>query len=496
MAQDQGHAVGAVPASPANLPSANPRPSRWNTPGMRLFIAIIIGTVLMVPLMMTYALIWDRQQQSDTARRSIAQGWGGTQVFSGPVIALPYSVRVVEKVDVDGRETERTRDETRTLYLSPTSNSAEVTLTPERRKRKIYETVVYSSSVKGKATFALPDNLQKLGVERGAINFANAEVRIGVSDPRGLTGGNTLAVNGAPVPLLPGKGLDTSGARGFHAFASWDGTGPLTVDYVIAVRGMDAFVMVPRGIDSRFKVTSPWASPKFGGDFLPQTRTVSAKGFTASYAVPNLALGHPQIMDEDLSMPEINHNLDYDGSERLETVDIAAAPANGSVGGGGQAQGISISLIDPVNLYAQVDRAVKYGFLFIGFTFATLFMFDVVAGARVAPAEYFLTGVALVLFFTLLLAFAEVIGFTPAYLLASVAIIGLIVAYSAAVLKSWRRARMLGAVLAGLYAVLYVLLNLEAYSLLIGSVLTFAALATIMYLTRNVQWGGNRAAAN
>ena len=117
-------------------------------------------------------------------------------------------------------------------------------------------------------------------------------------------------------------------------------------------------------------------------------------------------------------------------------------------------------------------------------------MFDIIAGARVAPAEYLLTGVALVLFFVLLLAFAEVIGFMPAYMVASAAIIGLLTFYSAAVLKSWKRARFLAAMLIGLYALLYVLLNLEAYSLLIGSVLMFFALAGVMYMTRSIDWSG------
>ena len=148
----------------------------------------------------------------------------------------------------------------------------------------------------------------------------------------------------------------------------------------------------------------------------------------------------------------------------------------------------SIALTDPVDLYSRVDRSVKYGFLFIGFTFLAFFMFDVVGGARVATAEYLLTGAGLVLFFVLLLAFAEVIGFTWAYLLASVAVIGLLTAYSAAVLKSRRRAGFIGALLIGLYATIYTLLSLEALSLVIGSVLLFLALAGVMYATRNVDW--------
>ena len=138
---------------------------------------------------------------------------------------------------------------------------------------------------------------------------------------------------------------------------------------------------------------------------------------------------------------------------------------------------------------------MKYGFLFIGFTFAMFLMFDVIGGVRVSPVEYLLVGAGLVLFFVLLLAFAEVVGFTPAYLIASAGIIALLALYSAAVLGSWRRGGYVAALLAGLYAVLFILLSLEAYSLLIGALLLFAALASIMYLTRRLDWTGSRGPA-
>ena len=141
----------------------------------------------------------------------------------------------------------------------------------------------------------------------------------------------------------------------------------------------------------------------------------------------------------------------------------------------------------------MVDRAAKYGFLFIGFTFLAFLLFDLIGGVPVSAVEYLLVGAALILFFALLLAFAEVIGFTPAYVVASAAIIGLDTAYSAAVLGSWRRAAFIFGLLTALYGVLYILLSLEAYSLLIGSLLLFAALAAVMYLTRNLNWGGRGA---
>ena len=216
-----------------------------------------------------------------------------------------------------------------------------------------------------------------------------------------------------------------------------------------------------RAITQR-NVRSSWPNPSFGGDFLPNGRKVAADGFQASYRIGNLALGRSLVSTSAAG---------------------AAPPATPSptaaIGGlrGDGAQIAQIGLIQPVDLYSQVNRATKYGFLFIGFTFLALLMFDVVGGVRVSSVEYLLMGAGLVLFFVLLLAFAEIIGFTPAYIVAAAAIAGLNTAYSAAVLGSWRRAAFIGGLLVGLYAVLYILLSLEAYSLLIGSLLLFAALA-------------------
>jgi inner membrane protein len=158
----------------------------------------------------------------------------------------------------------------------------------------------------------------------------------------------------------------------------------------------------------------------------------------------------------------------------------AVSAASRYAGGGQSAGAATVDLVQPVDLYSQVNRATKYGFLFIGFTFAAFLMFDVIGGVRVSTVEYLLVGVGLILFFAI------------AYLLASAAIIGLITAYSAAVLKSWRRAGYIAGLLIGLYAVLYILLSLEAYSLLIGSLMLFAALAAVMYVTRNLDWGARR----
>ena len=447
---------------------------------------MLIAVALMVPLLMIYGLLWDRQQQAETAQASIGQGWGGQQTIAGPVIVIPYRATETNTVTENGKDVTRTVNTIRNLYLSPQSNRADVVIKPEKRKKAIYETVVYESQIAGSAEFVLPADIARYGVTREALMLDRAEVRLGISDARGLVDGNSLTVDGTPVALQPGKGLLSTGNSGTFAFVDWSAAAPMKVDYKIGVRGLGDFKLIPRGVDTRWTVKSSWPNPSFGGDFLPAKREVKDSGFAATYAIPNLALGQAQVLTGDLS-PPVTTNYGRRDTYSDVPVEVAAAAGEAS---GGTAKAVAISLIEPVDLYSQVDRSIKYGFLFIGFTFVAFLMFDIIAGARVAAAEYLLTGIALVLFFVLLLAFAEVIGFMPAYMVASAAIIGLLTSYSAAVLKSWKRARFLAAMLIGLYALLYTLLNLEAYALLIGSVLMFFALAGVMSMTRGIDWGG------
>ena len=474
------------------------KPRREYSPGMRLLFVALVGAVLVLPLMLIYALVYDRQDQAQTAQKQINAGWGGPQVVSGPVVVVPFRTTQSQNEEVDGKRTTRVVEVEKLLYISPVSNAVRTEVTPQERKKSIYSSVLFEAKVSGQASFALPADLSRFGVTRERLMWDRAELRIGASDARGLTAGASVTVDAKPVEVQPGKGPASSGGEGFFAFLPWDGSAPISVEYAFGLRGSRSLSLVPRGGRTQWAVKSPWASPSFSGAFLPDRREVTDSGFTASYTIDKLALGAAPVAMEDLGFPEVddsgdgNRVMSYAAAKPEMPVDVTSA-ANAAAGGaqevvGGSARAVTVGLVQPVNLYSKVDRSVKYGFLFIGFTFLAYFLFDVVAGARVAAAEYLLTGAGLVLFFALLLAFAEVIGFTLAYLAASAAIIGLLTAYSAAVLKSWRRARFMGALLVGLYALLFVLLNLEAWSLLIGSVLLFVALAGVMYATRKVDW--------
>ena len=446
------------------------------SPGVKLLLVGLVAVLLALPLMMVYALVGDREGQSQQAQASITAGWGGQQVVSGPVLVIPYLRDETVTEGSGNAAVTRTRQVRGELFLSPATQTVRTMIAPETRSYSIYRSVIFRAALSGTARFQLPDELAVDGVRRGALLLDDAELRFGVSDPRGLQRDARVTADRAAVALQPGKGLASTGGAGFHGKLAWDGA-PLDIAWSYSLRGSYGIALVPRGGETRWQVTSPWPHPSFGGSFLPDVREVGGEGFSATYGVTNLALGQALATTVDLGPP--NAFLPPEMAEPAMTDRTGAA---------GPAMAASIALTDPVDLYSRVDRSVKYGFLFIGFTFLAFFMFDVVAGARVATAEYLLTGAGLVLFFVLLLAFAEVIGFTWAYLVASVAIIGLLTAYSAAVLKSRRRAGFVGALLVGLYATIYALLSLEALSLVIGSVLLFLALAGVMYATRNVDW--------
>jgi inner membrane protein len=454
------------------------------TPGFKLILAIIVAGALTVPLFSIYLLSYDRQSQQREATSSITAGWGGPQVMAGPLLVIPYRANATETVVQNGQTVTRSSEVTKELTLAPEVVELSTDLRPDVRKRSIYQAVVYDASVSGRARFALPPDLAESGVDPARMDMSRAELRFGLSDPRGLGANPRVTAAGRPLRMLPGGG--SSGGRGFFAWV--DATSingrPMLVDFAYYFRGNAAVSLAPQAGDTRWAVKSTWSNPSFGGDFLPTARAVSAKGFDATYRVGNLALGRSLVSTGDRGSSNLVDKVPS------PTPESSAPAANADM-----AQTASISLIQPVDLYSEVNRAIKYGFLFIGFTFLALLMFDVIGGVSVSTVEYLLMGAALVLFFVLLLAFAEVIGFTLAYVLASAAIAGLNTAYSAAVLGSWQRAGFIGALLVGLYAVLYVLLSLEAYSLLIGALLLFAALAGVMYGTRRIDWGAKRDAS-
>ena len=374
------------------------------TPGFKLFLTILVGLALTIPLFSVWLLVYDRQSQSSEATNSITAGWGGPQAMTGPVLVIPYRATATETVVENGRSVTRTNQVTRELTLAPEAIELSTDVRPEVRKRSIYEAVVYDAQVSGKARFAFPPDLARTGVEPSQMDLAGRSCASVSATRAGSAPIPSVAVGGRPLRLQPGGG--SGGGRGFFAWVDASGltAQPLTVDFAYDFRGNASLSLVPQAGDTRWNVHSSWPSPSFGGDFLPDARRSAPRASTPPTASAiSRSAAHwsaPAIPARRRALPQPRR--------RAAARDAAASRADGL-----------ISLIQPVDLYSQVNRATKYGFLFIGFTFLALLMFDVIGGVRVSAVEYLLMGAALVLFFVLLLAFAEVIGFTPAYVLAS-----------------------------------------------------------------------------
>lgn len=436
--------------------------ARRNTPARKLVMTILLGLLLTVPLFATYLLVYDRENQSQVARTSIVEGWGGPQSVAGPFLVIPFSRMVARESLDNGRAVRRIEREDQLLFVAPTRSAVRTRIDAERRRRSIYEAVVYRTHVRIGGEFRLPD-FAALAIPPASLRFAEAEIRVGISNAKGLAGSRpAIRVDGRSLPLVPGSSLATTSGSGFTGRAPIAaGTGgsaanaALAFDVTFDLRGSDAVSFLPSAEQTTITALSDWPHPSFGGAFLPN-RATGSSAFPASWQIGNIALNRPVVSIGEQAT----------GSE----------------------DAVTIGLLDPINLYSQVNRATKYGFMFIGFTFLALLMFDIIGGTRVPGVAYLLIGAGLVLFFILLLALAEVIGFLGAYLVAGLAIVALVGGYSAAILNSWRRAAMVAALLAGLYAILYILLSLEAYSLLIGSGLLFATLAGVMYATRKIDW--------
>ena len=454
------------------------------SPSFKLFLAGLIAVLLVIPLLMVYGLVSDRQAQARVAQDSIVQGTGGRQVVTGPMLVVPYETTQQVSETIDGQPVVRNRTVRQALYIHPQTQSLDTQLAPERKRFGIYENVVYGADLRGEALFEMPDDLDRFGIERDELLLDEAQLRFGVADMRGFRSPADVVAGGEAVTLEPGEGSGATGGSGFNGYVDWSEGEPLQVAYRYALNGSRAISFVPRGGQSEWTVSSTWQHPGFAGSFLPDEREVGDDGFSASWSVGNLALGQSIVSRADMGYAAIDDSIAAPPPVEVATEMREAgriAPESPSLAA-------TITLIDPADVYSQVDRAVKYGFLFIGFTFLAYLMFDIIGGARVATAEYLLTGVGLVLFFVLLLAFAEVIAFALAYVLASGAIIALLTAYSAAVLGTWRRAAFMGGLLAALYATLYILLSLEQFALIVGALLLFAALAGVMYATRGIDW--------
>lgn len=437
--------------------------------GLKMVLVAMMTLVILVPLGMVHGLVSERQAYRRQAVADVVRAYAGSQVLTGPVVTVPYSQMVdVEETARDGTVRIARKREYAKWTFFPTRMAATGPLVTNTRSRGIYRVPVYEWNGVLTADFdvRIPDDATP-----GADRIIGAPVLgYAITDVRGLHGTPRLRVDGRDVDVLEGSGnAEGSGLHARLGAIAPDTHLQLTTRLDVQLAGTSSLAIVPIGKRNRIDLVSAWRHPSFQG-LSPWQSRIDASGFRAQWQVASVATD----------------------AQRQYLAGRAAVPFDGGSARGIEAAGgidaLGVVLADPVDAYTQADRATKYGVLFVVLTFVGFFMFELVKQLPIHPIQYGLVGLALVIFFLLLVSLSEHIDFGIAYLAASLACIGLIGFYLSAVLRSAVRGSAFAVMLGMLYASLYGLLISEDNALVLGAGLLFVILAGIMIVTRHVDW--------
>lgn len=443
-----------------------------------LFLKILTIAVLMlvigIPLLFIQAVIRERMAFRQEAVQSIAADSVGAQALVGPVLVIPYTDDYEEQVAIANdpqKRTETVRHQiSRRQLVFPNLLQIGGRIDTDSRYRGIHKVMVFSGQHSLSGDFDLPllADLPR-AKPNSRLALGRPFVAVSISDVRGVRDTPALNWGGQRVEFRQGSGL-LSMKSGLHADLA-----PLTLDqpdrvkfsFDLGLDGIESQQFAPVGKDNRVTMKSNWPHPQFGGNFLPtpKGRVIDATGFSAAWSVSSLS---------------------SDTQQQLTRAE--AAPPADARSAAGAIDRFSVGFIEPVNVYTLADRATKYGLLFVALTFAAFFVFEILKRLPIHPVQYLLVGLALAIFFLLLVSLSEHIAFVAAYCVASAACTGLIGFYLAFVLHDWRRGFGFGAALTVLYGALYGLLISENNALVLGSILLFAVLAAMMVATRKVDW--------
>jgi inner membrane protein len=431
---------------------------------LKAFIVGGVAIAFVVPLTMIWGVVKDRSRYRDTVTAEVARSTAQSQTLVGPLVVVHYRERVPSAAKAG---VEQIREGTEVLL--PDSLSIHSKVHVETRQRGIYRVPVFRSTTRLAAGFTLPPGLG-ISEKRILVGEPRAEIVFGVSDPRGIRAVPVVKLNATTLQTRPGAGMGWL-SHGFSVDLPSDAAGRrMALDVNLELLGTDRLMFLPIGAVTDVDLSSDWPHPGFVGAFLPDERSVTPRGFEARWKLSRFATGI------DDAIARIRQGLVPNTGEG---VGVEAAFPNTDLG---------VRFVQPVDVYSQAERAVKYGFLFVFLTFVAFFLFEVLRRMSIHPIQYTLCGAALALFFLLLVSLSEHLPFAVAYLVASGACVGLITFYVGHVLRSVGRGLVFGGLLGALYGFLYVILQSEDYALLLGALLLFAALAIVMVMTRRVDW--------
>ena len=415
---------------------------------IKLILMLVVILLLLIPSSMIASLVNERNQRQNAATAEISQKWAHDQVVTGPMLIVPFKETHVTQDD-------RVAETTRYAYFLPDELGIRGSVTTQTRYRGIYEAVVYTTDLAVSGVFAAPD-FSDWNIDASAILWDEASLAVGIRDMRGINDNVTLSWRESAIDFEAGVEAQGVIKAGMSAPVTVGEAERYAFRFDISLNGSRSLRFVPVGKESTVRLTSSWSAPSFDGAFLPHERTIEEDGFTASWRVLNLNRSFPQAWRDETS--------------------------------GLGASAFGVTLLIPVDHYRKSSRAAKYAILVITLTFLAFFLTEILCRKRAHPFQYILIGLALCLFYALLLSLSEHISFNLAYAMAAAATIGAVALYVRSVFKTRMLSLMTGGVLVVLYGFVYMLLQMEDHALLVGSIGMFVALGLTMFLSRNINW--------
>lgn len=417
-------------------------------------ITTLIGCIVLLslPLMMVRELINERADYRSEVVDAIEQSTSGSQKLAGPLIAIP----ITETLTRMENQKEVNYQRNWVYYWLPESLAVAGKQTVESRRVGIYSGQVWHNALQIKASF---DPLRLAALRKTNIVLGQPRLVVSVGDARGIGAIHAPEVNGNVLSVEPGLGISGDGA-GIHMPmpALAEDNKPLEIAFSLDLNGTGEFSLVPIGRNSELQLTSNWPHPGFLGSFLPTQREVSAAGYRAHWQSSWFANDMGSYFKDDMEIP------------------WSRLPA------------FSADVMSLADQYQLTDRATKYAILLIGLTFMAFFVFESLTRRPLHPMQYLLVGLSLVLFYLVLLALSEHIGFTAAWLAASLSGAVMNGIYLQAVLRGWRNSLLFVVALLLLDGVMWFLLHSEDSALLLGTGVLALALSVLMFLTRRVDW--------
>jgi inner membrane protein len=428
--------------------------SGWEA-GKRVSFFILLVLIMLVPLSMVEGVIEERAATKAQVAEEIGAQWGPSQTISAPVLVIPYETTRVQ-TNSDGEQ--KTIVDKHHAVFTPEELRIDAKTGVQKRYKSIYEMLVYGGDITIAGKFAAPD-FATLGVTPSHISWNSATLVLGISGVRAINAitlnavGRDRQIEAGVLPYHPF-------AEGVRASVPLTGASQQQLEFALALtlNGRNQLSFQPLGRQSELTIASDWPHPNFIGTPLPANREIRPDGFSAHWSISHIATGSPLAWSTD--------------EFKLQPEQIAT---------------IGVALTEPGDVHQQTDRIVKYGILVIGLTFGTIFVVGLLKQDRVHLVQYLLIGASITLFYLLLLSLAEQMEFALSYLIASLVDIAIVAWYAGATIRrlmGW----VTGGVLALVHAYLYVLLQMESFSLLSGTIGLLVALLGVMIATRKVDW--------